>query len=58
MGNNMGNNILNRFFLLSSYKKPHITFCQKSTGNWLIKHKLFIIHPNLFYHLQSGPLPK
>ena len=22
------------------------TFCQKSTGNWPIKHKLFIIHPN------------
>ena len=33
------------------------TFCQKSTGNWSIKHKLFIIHPNLFYRLQSRPLP-
>ena len=34
------------------------TFCQKSTGNWSIKHKLFIIHPNLFYRLQSMPLLK
>ena len=34
------------------------TFCQKSIGNWSIKHKLFIIHPNLFYRLQSWLLPK
>ena len=34
------------------------TFCQKSTGNCLIKHKLFTIHPNLFYRLRSRPLPK
>ena len=25
------------------------TFCQKSTGNWSIKHKLFIIYPNLSF---------
>ena len=31
-------------------------FCQKSTGNSSIKHKLFIIQPKLFYRLQSRPL--
>ena len=36
----------------------HCTFCQKSTGNRSIKHKLFIIHSKLFYRLQSRPLPK
>ena len=34
------------------------TFFQKSTGNWSIKHKLFIIHPNLFYRLQSRHFPE
>ena len=34
------------------------TFCQRSTGNWSIKPKLFIIHPNLFYRLQIRLLSK
>ena len=38
--------------------KYRYTFCQKSTGNWSIKHILFIIDPNLFFRLQSRPLPK
>ena len=34
------------------------TFCQKSSGNWSIKDKLFIIHANLLYRLHSRPLSK
>ena len=46
--------IFRQNFLRDIVFKRH-TFCQKSTGNWSIKHKLFIIHPNLFYRLQSRP---
>ena len=31
------------------------TFCQKSTGHWAIKQKLFIIYPNLFFAFKVGP---
>ena len=52
-------NIRTKFtYVIISKRNLRYKFCQKNTGNWSIKHKIFIIHPNLFYRLQSRPLPK
>ena len=52
---------VDRLLLVSKMKNSSILekyILSKSTGKWSIKHKLFIIHPNLFYRLQIRPLPK
>lgn len=30
-----------------------VVLCQESTGKRLILHSILLIHPNLFYHIQS-----
>ena len=51
-----GDNLLKAFFSQTDESNliKKYTFCQKSTRNRSIKHKLFIIHPNLFYRLHQN----